>query len=89
LLNDDLTTCGAYQNRYAISNNESQISTKAVGLIIDARSSEAGLDIPQTRHNFVPGFTSAPQPLQAKIKDASWSRLIPAEHPFLPIIPSI
>ena len=65
-LNDDLTSCGAYQSRYAISNNASQRSARAVGLITDARSSEPGLDIPQTRQRLEPALTSAPQPLQAK-----------------------
>jgi hypothetical protein len=66
LLNDDLTSCGAYQSRYAITNNASQRSARAVGLIMDARSSEPGLDIPQTRRRLEPALTSAPQPLQAK-----------------------
>jgi hypothetical protein len=33
---------------------------------MDARSSEPGLDIPQTRQRLEPALTSAPQPLQAK-----------------------
>jgi hypothetical protein len=33
---------------------------------MDARSSEPGLDIPQTRQRLEPALASAPQPLQAK-----------------------
>ena len=73
LFKDALTSCGAYQSRYAISSNASQRSARAVGLIMDARSSEPGLDIPQTRQRLEPALTSAPQPLQAKANIASES----------------
>jgi hypothetical protein len=38
---------------------------------MDARSSEPGLDIPQTRQRLEPALTSAPQPLQAKTNIAA------------------
>jgi hypothetical protein len=45
---------------------------------MDARSSEPGLDIPQTRQGLEPALTSAPQPLQAKANIASESLILTA-----------
>ena len=73
LFEDDLTSRSAYQSRYAISNNASQRSARA-----DARSSEPGLDIPQTRQRLEPARTSAPQPLQAKANIAPESLILTA-----------
>ena len=47
-----------------------------MGVTMDARSSEPGLDIPQTRQRFEPALTSAPQPLQANANVATPTRLI-------------
>ncbi len=58
--------------------------------MIEARSNEAGLEIPQTRQDLVPDLTSAPQRLQAKIKNRPpWKLYGRAEHLFLVIIPSM
>jgi hypothetical protein len=54
-----------------MANKRSQTSARAVGLTMDARSSDPGLDTPQTRQPFAPGRTSAPQRLQAKAKAGS------------------
>jgi hypothetical protein len=45
---------------------------------MDARSSEPGLAIPQTRQRLEPALTSAPQPLQAKANIAPESLIIMA-----------
>jgi len=54
---------------------------------MDARSSEPGLDIPQTRQRFEPALTSAPQPLQAKGKIAPSRWFSRQEHFVVAIIP--
>jgi hypothetical protein len=46
--------------------------------MMEARSTEPGLDTPHTRQYFAPRFTSAPQCLQAKTKIAP-----PADRPYL------
>jgi hypothetical protein len=53
----------------ATISSTSQISASAVGLTMDARSSVPGLDTQQTRQCFAAALTSAPQRLQAKIRD--------------------
>ena len=58
----------SHHRRYATINKTSQQSPKTVGQIMDARSSESGLDTPHTRQRFVPCFISAPHRLQAKSK---------------------
>jgi hypothetical protein len=55
---------------------------------MDARSSEPGLDIPQTRQRLEPALTSAPQPLQAKtniVAPSVW--FSEQEHFVIAIIP--
>jgi hypothetical protein len=42
---------------------------KCQGSRFDALRTESGFETPQTRQCFAPAITSAPQPLQAKIKD--------------------
>jgi hypothetical protein len=55
--------------------------------MIDARSSEPGLDIPQIRQRFEPALTSAPQPLQAKANVAP--RLVDLNTTLLRLFPPI
>jgi hypothetical protein len=74
-------TISVYQSRYATIKSTSQISARAVGLTIDALRSEPGFDTPQTRQYLASGLTSAPQPLQSKIKDRPRRRLFHARTP--------
>src|SRR3974377_293589 len=57
-----------------MSNTTSQTSARIVGLTMDARSREPGLDTSQIRQRFAPAITSAPHRLQDKAKVAPWSK---------------